>query len=292
MSGLATALAVLAFGAVVGWIFERQFLAQEEANTAGLVQAQARQHLVATDFVVSGPERPAFAAFLRELPDVFRIKVFEGTGRIVWSDESRLVGLAFSDNPYLARALRGDVAAVLEVPERPEHLYEQAIAYVAETYVPITLPGRDGVIGVIETYKDATRLVLGIRQTQRLSWAVGAGMGSVLYTALALVVWRASRAEHRAATRLVEQERLAAVGQAIVGLHHSVLNPLAGILGALQVVKDGAVSPAAQAVALAQAEAEARRIEQLIRGLPALRRAAGTPYVHGTTMLELDPGPE
>lgn len=87
----------------------------------------------------------------------------------------------------------------------------------------------------------------------------------------------------------MEKERLAAVGQSVVGLHHAILNPLAGVLGTLQVLKDGALAPAAKAVALARAEAEIRKIEQLIRRLPALHRAAGSAYVGNITMLDLDP---
>jgi hypothetical protein len=37
-------------------------------------------------------------------------QVYDGTGRIVWSDESRLIGRTFPDDPSLASALRGNVA--------------------------------------------------------------------------------------------------------------------------------------------------------------------------------------
>jgi PAS domain-containing protein len=436
-SGLLIGVAVLASGTLVGRLFERQLLAHEEEYTAKVIQTQARQHLAPADFVLLDPgrEHSTFAAFLRELPEVFRVKLFDREGRIVWSDEPRLIGLAFPDNPYLARALRGEVATVLEAPVQPEHAYERGRAYVAEAYVPIRLSGGPELVGVIETYKDATPLVLGIRRTRRLIWGMAGGTGVLVYVALALVVWQASRNEQRAIRRLeaivtgiadrmviadrdmrvvwlngaaadsldpgtnalgrpcfeifgaetqacdgcpvvrtfrsgevergvrarrlpdgtvqyldlvaaplrdgsgqvhqalevarditelvqmderltrshldllakteeleranralkkaqaqlVGSERLAAVGEVVVGLHHAVLNPLAGILGTLQVLRDGALAPAARAVALDQAEAEVRKIEQLIRRLPALQHAAGTPYVGKTTMLDLDP---
>lgn len=441
--------AVVVSGLAVGGFFERHALSHEEENTAKVVQNQARQHLRPADFEWLGPSarRDIFAAFVRELPGIFRIKVFDRTGRIVWSDEPRLVGQAFPDNPHLARSLGGEVTTVLEAPERSEHVYERVKGYVAEAYVPITLPEGLAVVGVIETYKDATELVLGIRRTQRTIWGFTGGIGLLLYGALAFVVRRASANEQRAMrrleaaheqlaailagiadrmlivdrqmrvvwmnaaaaeavegggaslgrlcfqaldgeaeacencpavrtfvsggvergvrvqrlpggevryldlvtaplrdasgqvhqvlevarditelvemeerlkhsatrleeshaqllqkteelqetnralreaqARLVEKERLAAVGETVVGLHHGILNPLTGILGVLQVLKQEGVAQRERAEALAQAEIEIRKIEELIRRLPALRRAAGTPYVGETTMLDL-----
>jgi hypothetical protein len=148
-SAVLIGVAVLAFGFVVGRFFERQQLAHEEEHTTKVVQTQARQHLVPDDFALLPPGRghPVFAVFLRELPDVVRIKVYDRSGQVVWSDEPRLIGLAFPDNPYLARALRGEVATVMQIPRGPEHVYEQAILHVAETYVPVTLPGRPELLG-------------------------------------------------------------------------------------------------------------------------------------------------
>lgn len=456
VSAVLIATVVVMAGLVVGRFFERNALAHEQEDTARIVETQTRQHLTPADFTLPrsrGGE--VFESFLLELPEVFRIKVFDSTGRIVWSDEPRLVGMAFPDNPYLARALNGEVVTVLEEPKRAEHLYERTKGYVAEAYVPIRFPGSPSVIGVIETYKDLTAFLLGIRRTQRLIWGFTGGMGLFLYLALAFVVWRASINEQRALRRLeaqnrevreaherlaailagvadrmmivdremrivwmnaasaealgpaegalglpcfrvlggepeacqscpavrtflsgmvgrgvraqrlptgevryldlvtaplrdasgqvhqvlevarditelvemeerlkqsaarleeshasllgkadeleranralqdaqaqlVEKERLAAVGELVVGLHHAILNPLTGILGVLQLLRpEGTIRPET-AEALVEAEAEIRRIEQLIRGLPALRRATGAPYVGDTKMLDLE----
>ena len=91
-----------------------------------------------------------------------------------------------------------------------------------------------------------------------------------------------------AQAQLVEKERLAAVGQLVVGLHHSILNPLAGILGALQVLKQMPASVPEQALAIAAAEEEIRKIERLVRRLPELQRTEETPYLGSTTMLDLE----
>ena len=318
VSAVVIAAVVVAAGLVVGRFFEHHILAQEEEHTAKNVLEEAHEHLTAADFEPPHPvaSSAAFEFFVVDLPGVFRIKVYDRTGRIVWSNEPRLIGMAFPDNPYLASALKGAVTTVLEAPKRSEHVYERSKGYVAEAYVPIAFPGSPEVVGVIETYKDVTELVLGIRHTRRLIWGVAAGLAFFLYVVLALVVWRASLNEQRAIRRLeaayerlaarteeleranlavrdaqallVEKERLAAVGEIVVGLHHTILNPLAGILGAFQVLKQERIGRPQRIEALAQAEAEIRKIERLIRRLPALRQTADTLYVGETRMLDLE----
>lgn len=103
---------------------------------------------------------------------------------------------------------------------------------------------------------------------------------------------RANQALREAQAQLVEKERLAAVGQVVVGLHHAILNPLAGIHGALQVLKQEGLAETEKAQAFAQAEAEIRKLERLIRRLATLRRATGIAYVGDTTMLDLEPSGE
>lgn len=100
-----------------------------------------------------------------------------------------------------------------------------------------------------------------------------------------------NEALRRAQAQLVEKERLAAVGEVVVTLHHAIMNPLAGILGVLALLKTDDLSPVARAEACTEAEGEIRRIEEVVRRLLALRRAASTPYVGSTTMLDLGPSP-
>ncbi len=98
---------------------------------------------------------------------------------------------------------------------------------------------------------------------------------------------RANEALQEAQARLLEMERLAAVREVVVSLHHEVLNPLTGVLGALEILKEkGTVAPH-RADALACAEQAARRIETLIKGLPNLNHAARVTYVGNTTMIDL-----
>jgi PAS domain S-box-containing protein len=427
---------VILSGLAVGWFFEHHMLSHEEEHAVSVVQSQAGRHLAPADFDLprwSGT-RKVFEALIQDLPGVFRIKVYGATGRLVWSNEPQLIGRAFPDHPSLAHALKGHVVTGLRPPRPGEHIDQDTIRHVAEMYVPVTFPQVSGVVGVIETYRDVSQVVLGIRRTQRLIWGAAGGMGLFLYVALALIVWRASVSEqqavagireaherlaaimagiadrmvtvdrqmrvrwmnavaaeaydlderalscrcfevlgaepevcescpavrtfrsgkvergmrvqrlpggevryldlvtaplrdasgqvqqvlevardlthrveleerlkqsaqelqrandalHDAQAQLIEKERLAAAGQVVVGLHHEILNPLTGVLGALQVLKQDGITQPEQALALTEAETEIRKIEQLIRRLPTLRRAAGTPYVGDTTMIDLE----
>lgn len=206
-SGLVIAVVAGASGMVVGRFFEARMLVHEEEQTAQIVHAQARQHLTVADFIppLGEAQQANFQTFSEGLPGIFRIKVFDPTGRIVWSNEPRLIGRSFPDNVYVGRALRGEVITVLEAPKRTEHVYEQSKGYVAEAYMPVTLPGRHDAVGVIETYKDMTAAFGAIRRTQRTVWALTGTAGGILYIALAFVVWRAWRNERRAIRRLEAQ---------------------------------------------------------------------------------------
>lgn len=118
----------------------------------------------------------------------FRIKVYDESGVILWSDETRLIGRRFPDNFLLDRALAGEVASKFERPERSEHEYERgAAAYIAEIYVPIPDPsGR--VQGVVEMYRRADDVAAGLSRVKRTVWTGAAVATGFLCAALALIV--------------------------------------------------------------------------------------------------------
>lgn len=321
-SGLLIACVIVAAGLLVGRFFEERVLAHEADHLVDDVQHHARQYLAPEAFELPStlPRTSGFASVFESLRGVFRVKAYDLNGRIVWSNEPRLIGKAFPDNPHLLTALGGRVTTVFGTPRKRENIYEKTRGYIVEVYVPIILPGSSQVIGVIEPYRDTTALVLGIHRTQRWLWVVSGTMGAFLYASLAVVVWRASAGERRAISglekqnqeltrmeerlraanqallvaqaELVKKERLAAVGQVVVGLHHTILNPLTGILGALQVLKQGSLDPPQEAQAIAEAEQQIGKIEQVVKRLRNLERADGMPYLGGTSMLDLEPSSE
>lgn len=255
-AALITAVVVMA-GVVVGTFFERYVLTQEETQTAEVVQNQARQHLSARDLdpAAGDPvERDRnFRVFLEGLPGVFRIKAYDTTGRIVWSNEPRLIGMSFPDNTYVQSALSGRVTTVLETPSRAEHVFERNRRYIAEAYVPVGLPGSAGVVGVVETYKDMTVTVTDIQHTQRLIWAVAGAMGLFLYGALALLAWSASAGERRAISRLEQQNRELTLLQQFA---QSMLGPIERGQVAANVIENASAGLGLSRAALYRVEAD------------------------------------
>jgi phospho-acceptor domain-containing protein len=319
-SGLLITAVVVAAGLLVGRFFEDRVLVHEVDHLADEVRLEARRHLAPTAFELTAAEGRAsgFAQVLVGVAGLFRLKAFDLNGRIVWSDEPRLIGNRFPDNPSFIAAAAGTMTTVFGSPAKRDNLFERDHRYVVEVYVPIILPGSAQVVGVIEVYKDTTQVVLSIQRTQRSLWIISGATGLLLYVGLAVIAWRASTGEWRAISQLekqnrdlikvearlkvandallatqaqlVKKERLAAVGQVVVGLHHTILNPLTGILGALQVLKQGFLDPSQQAQAIAEAEQQVGEIERTVKRLRNLQQADGVPYLGTTTMLDLEPG--
>lgn len=88
--------------------------------------------------------------------------------------------------------------------------------------------------------------------------------------------------------QLLDRERLAVVQQLVAGLHHAILNPLAGLAGAIEALKHDALPLGHRAETFCEAEQQVRRIEGVVRGLDRLRGTTTTRYVGDITMLDLD----
>jgi C4-dicarboxylate-specific signal transduction histidine kinase len=98
---------------------------------------------------------------------------------------------------------------------------------------------------------------------------------------------QANAALREAQAQLVEMERLAVVRDMVVSLHHEILNPLTGVLGAIELLRDNGAAQTDKTRILDCAEQAAHRIGRLIKGLPDLESLERTAYVGGTTMIDL-----
>lgn|GEM_PF-1739881 len=86
---------------------------------------------------------------------------------------------------------------------------------------------------------------------------------------------------------LVKAERLAAIGEVVVSINHSVNNSVSAIQAALRFMKgqEGVVTGAGEA--LERIEEECREIEGVISRLRSLKEAKATPYADGINMINL-----
>lgn len=267
---------------VVGAVIEARFLARDVTYVSESVHIQSAGHFGAAKAGVEpGEAVTRFGADLMEMPGVFRLKVFDASGRIVWSNEPELVGKIFPDNAALARALRGETVAGLVKTTKTEHQYERSVRRVREIYVPIKLAGR-APAGVAEVYMDAAPVEREIRRAQLTIVAISAGAALALYVLLSVAVWRASialaRAKERERLEIDERlrlvERLRAFGEVAAGATHDLANVFAVILGRVDLLLHAAAElPPKVTAALRSMEKATRDGVEIAHRLRQIARA-------------------
>ncbi len=267
--GLITA--ALSFG--ISYYLRKDLLDREWKVTADFIRTEAAYHLTPSDFDDSSSltAQEHFRIFYQQIvimPEIRRVKIYDPTTAVIWSDEVRLIGQRFPDNPHLVGAIAGRTVVNLGEAKKREHMYERdEFPYLVEVYVPIVLPGTSRLAGVVETYKVPEGVFANIRKGQTTVASTALAGVILLYLSLFWIFRRATRqieAQHQALEqrtqeiasthkRLVEvqdqfrrAERLAAVGRVMAAVTHGLRNPLANIRASAQVVmldlKEGKVS--------------------------------------------------
>jgi signal transduction histidine kinase len=306
LSFVVIALITAALGLLISHYLRQDLLDREWRTTADFIRTEASQTLVPTDFAApAAPEaRTRFRRFFDYtlmMPEIVRVKIYDADGRVVWSDEERLIGERFADNPQLTAALAGRIDVNLEAgAPKQENIYERKAPRLVEVYVPLSFPGTTGVVGVVETYRDPSRVLANIRRAQVTAATTAMAGGGLLYLSLFWIVRRAGRridAQHRALedrsrelsdanealraahAQLFEAERMAAVGQAVTAVVHGLRNPLANIRASAQVaaLDGGLCESKVAATSLGNIVSEVDRLENRLKELlqfvrPAERR--------------------
>ncbi len=254
--------AALVLGSGITYLVEQKMLEQATLASLDYFKDLARFITTKEDFVRlrTGAEYEAFDRLVREnffTSHVVTIKIYDRSGTTIYhSRKPEFVGRAFPDNRPLQRAFLGETVVGLSDLKGSEHLAERQAGYsrLFEVYVPIFLEGTSRVIGAYEIYSPIDPFYQKV-QTLRLSvWgAVIFGL-ILLYSTLSLTFRRASRTildqnralertaeELRAAyedlkrtqAQLVQSEKLASTGRLVAGMIHEIGNPLASVLGLL-----------------------------------------------------------
>jgi two-component system, NarL family, sensor kinase len=191
------------------------------------------------DGVLSGDER-ALAQLDRIVQErvlgdrIARVKVWTVGGRIVYSDEPRLIGQTFPLGDAKLDVLRtGDARAELSSLEGAENRYERGLGDVYEVYLPIRAP--DGTPLVFETYQRGST----VASTGRRIWIPFAALLLVSLFLLWLVqvplAWRLARSLRRSQEdreKLLERTLEASDDERrriAADLHDGVVQDLAGI---------------------------------------------------------------
>src|SRR5262245_14882786 len=110
LSFLVIGATTVALSSVISSSLRRDMLAREWHVTAGYIHREAQQWLGPEDF--ANPATPharehfrRFYAEMMRVPETIRVKLYDRTMTIVWSDEPRLIGQRFADNPELVEAV-------------------------------------------------------------------------------------------------------------------------------------------------------------------------------------------
>ena len=301
-------LIAVALSVGVSYALREDLLDREWGTTADYVRTVTLRHLSPQDFLQ--PESEASRAHFEimsaqvvEMPEITRVKLYDAGMQVVWSDEMRLIGQRFADNPHLVQALTGRTVVNLQTGERKvENRYEgNEFARMVEVYVPVVFPGSSHVVGVVETYKVTHQVFASIRKGQFTVIAATSVGGVLLYLSLFWIVRRAARRidqQHHSLeargkeleranaeltamqSQLLEAERMAAIGEVVTAVAHGIRNPLANIRAAAQVAGLGApAGPAGPTTRhLASIMAEVDRLELRLKELLQFVRPVGSAH--------------
>jgi signal transduction histidine kinase/ActR/RegA family two-component response regulator len=221
LRGLARTIAVRLFGiglctGAVGvgltWLLDVAISEPEWTETAAIAQRAVDRsglpELLAGQSARS-PKRwsEETARFVRELPGVVRIKVWDPQGNVVWAVQGGMVG-QHSDGQELKEALAGRVAVRFTAVAPPNAAPESFTApSVADLYVPVYSPGVARVVGVVELAQAPLRMEAAQERWSQLAWAIAGGFGLVLGLVLLPAAWRSQRRTRAEASSTAQRSK-------------------------------------------------------------------------------------
>jgi signal transduction histidine kinase len=174
--------------------------------------------------------------------EIVRVKIWNDSGIIVFSDEPRLIGNNYGLSDDLLAAFNGELVFETPTLTGPENEFERGLGDLREYYVPFH-NSEQGVDFVFEVYELADNLVDTVDNIRYAIW-ISLGLGAIaLLAALAAATIANARAERRQkerSERLIRQllearddERTRIIG----ALHDDIGQPLYRILFGLQATR-------------------------------------------------------
>jgi signal transduction histidine kinase len=167
--------------------------------------------------------------------EIARVKIWSRDLRVVYSDDTELIGRAFPSSNELEDAMDGQIVSEVSDLTKEENVGDRSDGKLLEVYVPLTLPGDPAPAGAFELYLPYLPIEAAVaRDNHRLYLLLG-GL-ALLYVALFRIVATASRRLRRQADRelrLANEERDLALRKAavIATVSHEFRTPLTIIEG-------------------------------------------------------------
>jgi putative nucleotidyltransferase with HDIG domain len=200
ISLVATALIATGLGWVVSQRMVDDALKSAIGESVDVVQNVITPQVTADDFDTPTPDRVAgWQHRLREVigrMDIARVKVWNASGQVVYSDNPALVGRVFplAAEQELRQTLQaGRVVSDLSALKKGEADVEQPYGRLMQIYAPVVLPGSRQVAGAYEVYRMVGSLEARIADIKEFVWEAWAGAFSLLYASLFFFIQRAGR---------------------------------------------------------------------------------------------------
>src|SRR3989344_9261092 len=100
--------------------------------------------------------------------EIIRIKVWDYSGKVIFSDDTSIIGQRFPDNEHFGQAITGKVVTEIGSKVKPENVSEAGYEQLLEVYVPITFSGESVPSGVIEAYYKLDDVNRHMQQTTQI----------------------------------------------------------------------------------------------------------------------------
>src|SRR5207249_9144503 len=179
--------------------------------------------------------------------EVRRIKVWNRSGTIIYSDNHALIGRTFQIDTDLGEALAGESSASITDGHDEEHAGDDLIGPLVQAYVPLVFKGSSSPSGAFELYLPYTPVQAAIdRESNQLYLLLAAGL-TLFYASLFPVVLLAERwrrrllheAEATALANLAVLERLNKLKtEFLTRISHEFRTAMVGIEGFSEVIRD------------------------------------------------------
>jgi signal transduction histidine kinase len=201
---------------------EKEFSAQDLKNYA---ERAANEHLSHT-----------FGALTR-LPGFFQVTVFNSNQIIAWSTTTEIIGTKQTQHiEAVARALSDGSLSAFN-----PGLAEANNDHLIEFYVPFGLGAEGSVMaGVVGLYRSSASIDAAIQQGVHLLWLVNGVGGIILYFALYRLFLTVHHDRDKISSRfeklttdhkrLIQIEKLSAMGQMVTEVAHQLNNSLVGVV--------------------------------------------------------------
>lgn len=304
LSFVALALIAVVLSAVLERAMTQDALQQQADEVAVVVQEGVfGRHLTATARLrpaITPRSQAWWGSLTQDLlsadAHLVRVKVWDPTGRVIYSNNASQINRSFAIDDDLRTALSGRQAMNISALTAPENAGDRVgQKALLQTYIPIRAGGR--VIGAYEAYSDLSNLTRRLDNARKMVWGSIAIGFIVLYTSLFAIVGGASRRlirQMREITTLGERAReadaLRRVDQLkdefIGGVSHELRRPLASIKGytASLLLPEADWSPLEQREFLHVIDEEADHLAATLNTLLDLARLGG-----GTLPLDREP---